>query len=62
MVTMAKSEHYELIENDGKYEIYEDGRKIFFSIGDNYACRQFEKYALKAGDYKIEIDLRYWMY
>ena len=61
-MTIAKSKHYELINNDGKYEIYKDGNLIFFSIDDTDACKKFKDCLIKDDDFDtpVEINLRYW--
>jgi hypothetical protein len=60
MITIAKSANLELINADGKYEIYNKDRMIFFSIDDTYACNKFKEYVRMSGDTKVEIDLMYW--
>ena len=59
-MTIAKSKHYELVNNGGKYEIYKNGKLIFFSIDDTDACKKFKDYVIKDNDTKVEIDLYYW--
>lgn len=59
-MTIAKSKHYELVNNGGKYEIYKNGKLIFFSIDDTDACKKFKDCVIKDNDTKVEIDLYYW--
>ena len=57
---IAKNNKFELINNSGKYEIYKDGKLIFFALDDIGACDKFVEYLRKDGNMKAEVNFELW--